>query len=488
MSLLYDTLMWKDGGGQLLPWLAKGYEASPDHLTYTFELRDDVKWSDGQPLTPKDVKFTFDYYKKQVTLGPPIIIQPPQNIADVKEVGAHGIQFTLTTPVVTFLEQVAGAVPIVPEHIWSTIENPADEQDLKILVGSGPYRLTQYNGDGGAMLYIAKDDYFLGPPYVQRIEERGIDDPLAALAGGDADAARGVGLRPDTLAQFRSGGTYGMITDEGNTTSAMYWNLGKEGPLSDVRFRRALTMGIDRQELVTRLAGGRGKPGNPGFLGPNNPFFTSDVAQYPFDVRGANSLLDAAGYPMGSNGIRRTAKGDPLSFEMLINNVESPLAEVLVASAKRIGVELRDKQVEVGPLLFGNKYIGAYDLAVLPFPGPGPGGPNADPDVLRLLFSSRVPASLQAATAYGNEAFNDLAEKQRVTFDQEERKRIVAQMQKMLADDLPILPLYFPETAIVYRKKVLPEWYFTPGQFPASEDNKQLFITGQKTGTKIRGR
>jgi peptide/nickel transport system substrate-binding protein len=127
-------------------------------------------------------------------------------------------------------------------------------------------------------------------------------------------------------------------------------------------------------------------------------------------------------------------------------------------------------------------------MAVLPFPGPGPGGPNADPDVLRLLFSSRVPASLQAATAYGNEAFNDLAEKQRVTFDQEERKSIVFQMQKMLADDLPVLPLYFPETAIVYRKKVLPDWYFTPGQFPASEDNKQLFITGQKTGTKIRGR
>ncbi len=487
MMLIYDTLLWKDGAGELLPWLAESYESSPDHLTYTFQIREGVTWSDGRPLTANDVKFTFDYYKKQETLGPPIIIQPPKGISAVETVGARGVKVTLDSPVVTFLGQVAGALPIIPEHVWSSIEDPAAEQDLKVLVGSGPYRLTEYNGDGGPMLYTARDDFFLGAPFVQRIEERAIDDPLAALAGGDADAARAVGLRKDTLAQFRSGDTFDMITDVGNTTSAMYWNLGKEGPLADVRFRRACTMAIDRQDLVTRLAAGKGKPGNPGFLGPNNPFY-ADVPQYPFDMAGAGALLDAAGYPLGRNGIRQTSKGDPLSFEMLINNAEAPLAEVLVAALKRVGIELRAKQVQVGPLLFGNKFTGNYDIAVLPFPGPGPGGPNADPDVLRLLFSSRVDTSLQAATAYGNAAFDDLADKQRLAFDKEERMAIVAQMQRMLADDLPILPLYFPETAILFRKKVLSDWYFTPGQFPASEDNKQLFVTGQKSGTKIRGR
>ena len=70
MSLLYDTLLWKDGTGRLLPWLAKSVQSSEDHLTHSFELRDDARWGDGQPLTADDVVFTFDYYAKQKTLAP----------------------------------------------------------------------------------------------------------------------------------------------------------------------------------------------------------------------------------------------------------------------------------------------------------------------------------------------------------------------------------------------------------------------------------
>jgi peptide/nickel transport system substrate-binding protein len=334
--------------------------------------------------------------------------------------------------------------------------------------------------------YAARDDYFLGAPYVGTINENGIEDAqqLAALAGGAIDSARGVGLRSDTLAQFH-GEAFGIVTERGSTTYPLYWNMGKEGPLADVRFRRACAMAIDRKDLLTRLAAGKGLPGNPGFLSPANPFF-APVRQYDLDVAGANSLLDGAGYRMGGNGIRQAPGGGSLSFELLLDNANAPLSEILVGSLKRIGVELRPRLVEIGPQLFGNKLIGAYDMAVLFFPGPGPGGPNADPDVLRVVFSSKVPASLLAASAYGNAEFDQLADKQRVTFDDAERKATVARMQALLADDLPVLPLYYPETAILFRKQVLDQWYFTPGQFPSVQDNKQLFITGQKSGTAIR--
>ncbi len=484
MSLLYDTLLWKDGSGKLLPWLAQSVKSSADHLTYTFELRDNLKWSDGQPLTADDVAFTFDYYAAQGTLAPPVIIQPPQGIAKVRAVDARTVEIVQSSPYVTFSEQVAGALPIIPKHVWSSITDPTSPDDLKILVGSGPYRLAEYNGDGGAMLYTARDDYFLGAPYVKRIEERAIEDPIAGLAAGDTDVARGLGLRADTLAPFQND-TFGMVSEQGSTTSPLYWNLGKEGPLADVRFRRACAMAIDRRDLVNRLAAGRGLPGNPGFLSPANPFF-APVAQYEFDVAGANAVLDGAGYRLGAGGVRRAPGGAALSFELLINNAEAPLSEILVASLRRIGVELRPKPVEIGPQLFGNKLIGAYDMAVLFFPGPGPGGPNADPDVLRLLFSSKVAPSLQAASFYANPAFDDLADKQRVTFDETARQAMVAQMQKFLADDLPVLPLFYPETTQLFRKSVLDQWYFTPGQFPSLQDNKQLFVTGLKTGNKIR--
>jgi peptide/nickel transport system substrate-binding protein len=482
MSLIYDTLLWKDGSGQFLPWLARSFEVSPDHLTYRFELRD-ARWSDGRPLTADDVAFTFDYYAAQATLPPPVIIQPPQGIAKVEARGPTSVEITVASPQVTFLEQVAGAVPIVPRHVWAKIDDPASVDDKKKLVGSGAYRLREYNGDGGAMLFTARDDFFLGPPFVKRIEYRAIEDPIAALASDQTDVAHSQGLREDTLAPFR-GDAFGMVVEQGSTTSPLYWNLGKEGALADARFRRACAMAIDRQDLVNRLAAGRGVPGNPGFLSPANPFF-APVRQYGFDVAGANALLDGAGYRAGAGGTRRDQRGNPLSFELLISNAEAPLSELLVAALRRIGVELRPKLVELGPQLFGNKLIGAYDMAVLFFPGPGPGGPNADPDVLRVLFSSRVPPSLQAASAYANPEFDELADRQRQLFDQRERMDAVARMQQLLADDLPVLPLYYPETSTLFRRGVLDQWYATPGQFPTPQDNKQLFITGAKTGTAI---
>ncbi len=483
MSLIYDTLLWRDGSGELLPWLAQSFQASADHLTYTFELRDNVTWNDGRPLTADDVVFTFDYYAAQETLGPPVIVQPPKGIAKVTAHGPRTVEVTLADPYNTFIGQVAAALPIVPRHVWATVKDPQGVDNPKMLVGSGAYRLAEYHGDGGRLLYTARDDYFLGAPFIKRIEERAIDDPLAALAAGQTDSGRGVGLRDDTLAAFETE-SFGMVAEQGVSTLPLYWNLNKEGPLSDVRFRRACAMAIDRRDLVNRLAAGRGLPGNPGFLSPANSFFVPGP-QYDFDVAGANSLLDSAGYQSATGGIRQD-RGKPLSYELLIDNAQAPLSEILVGSFRRIGVELKPTPVQIGPQLFGNKFIGKYDMAVLFFPGPGPGGPNADPDILRVLFASTAGPSLQSATAYANPVFDDLAEKQRLTFDDAERRRLVAQMQRIVADDLPMLPLLYPETSLLYRRNVLDEWYFTPGQFPTSQDNKQLFITGRKAGLTIR--
>ncbi len=487
MILLYDTLLWKDGTGELLPWLAESFTSSDDQRTYTFELRDDVRWSDGEALTAEDVVFTFEYYAAQEFLSPPVLVQPPQGIAGVRATAARTVEVTLEHPLVTFLVQVAGALPIVPQHVWSSIEDPGAAIDLDVLVGSGPYRLESYGGDGGTMLYTARDDYFLGAPFVERIEMNAIEDPFSALLSGATDAARGFGLRSDILAPFEGQEAYGMITEQGTWAHLLYWNLGKEGPLSDPTFRHACAMAIDRDDLVIRLAAGRGLPGNPGFLSPENPFF-APVPQYEFDPTGANALLDGAGYRQGSGGIREDAEGAPLSFELRFDNFQVELGEILIAALREIGVELRSAPVEVGPELFGNKLFGGYDMVVLPFPGPAPGGPNADPDVLRRVFSSRVPPSLTGATNYVNPAFDDLAEEQRSTFDDEERMAIVADMQTMVARDIPILPLYYPDATLIFREQVLDEWYFTPGQYPTSEYNKQLFVTGSRGGTEIRRR
>lgn len=482
MSLLYDTLLWKDATGRLLPWLASSTTTSPDRLTHAFELRDGVTWSDGRPVTPADVVFTFDYFAKQI-LPPPITIQGPQGIAKVVATGPRTVEVTLQEPDVTFTEQVAGSLPIVPEHVWSPRRRAAEEQDLEVLVGSGAYRLETYRGDGGALSYAAKPDYFLGRPFVRRIQSAQVDDELAGLLAGATDVARGVGVRPEILARFTGDPRFGLVAQQGASARALYFNLTR-GALGDPKLRRACALAIDRTDLVRRLAFGNGRPGNPGFLGPDNPFRT-EVPQHDLDVAGAAALLDGAGYRVGSGGVRQ-GPGGPLSFELLVGTTDAPLAEILVADLGRVGVELRPKPVEIGPQLFGAKMFGGYDMAVLSYPGPSAGGPNGDPDVLRQLFSSASPPSLTSATGYANPAFDELAEQQRSAFDETERKALVGRMQGILAEDLPVLVLFYPETVLLFRKEVLDEWYFTPGQFPTSEHNKQLFITGRKTGTEIR--
>ncbi|MCA1657234.1 MAG: ABC transporter substrate-binding protein, partial [Actinobacteria bacterium] len=254
------------------------------------------------------------------------------------------------------------------------------------------------------------------------------------------------------------------------------------------RFRQACAMAIDRKELLTRLSAGKGAIGNPGFLGPKNPYYNREVRQYDLDVAGANSLLDSAGYRMGSGGIRQGPDGKPLSFELRYDSVDgAAMSEIVIPAIKRIGVELRSKPATLGPELFGPKLFGGYDMAVLIYPGPSPGGPNADPEILRVVFRGAPGQfSLTAASNYDNPAFNALADKQSVTFDDAQRKGIVNQMQKIIADDIPILPLYYPERFEVFRKRVLDQWYFTPGEFPTAAHNKQLFVTGMKTGDKIR--
>ncbi len=490
MSLIFDSLLWRDGGGELLPWLAESHEESEDHLTHTFQLRDGLTWSDGRPLTADDVVFTFEYYAKQGQLSPPVIIQPPEGIAKVTAGEARTVVITLDKPRVTFASEVAGAVPIVPRHVWQSITDPGSALDPKVhLVGSGPYRLESYNDDGGAMLYTARDGYFLGAPFVKRIEMRALTDQFAGLLSRETDLSRGFGVRDDVLAPFKRDPAYGMLSEVGSfVTAQLYWNLGKGGALADVRFRQACAMAIDRKDLLTRLAAGKGAPGNPGFLSPENPWHVP-VRQYDFDVAGANALLDSAGYRPGAGGApRQDPDGKPLSLELRFDSVDHvPLSEILIPALRRIGVELRPKPAVIGPELFGPKLFGGYEMAVLLYPGPSPGGPNGDPDMLRRVFSSKMPPfSLTGASSYVNPRFDDLADKQLVTFDEAERRAIVAEMQRIIADDIPILPLWYPERTLVFRKQVLDQWYFTPGQFPTSESTKQLYVTGATSGTRIR--
>ncbi len=482
MSLLYDTLLWKDGSGELLPWLASRYERSDDGRRYTFELRDDVVWSDGVPLTAEDVAFTFGYFAAQ-TLSPTILAQP-NFVSEVRATGNHIIEMTLDVAAVTFPEAIAAAIPIIPRHVWSNVAEASTAQDPAVLVGTGPYRLESYDRAQASYLFAARDDYFLGRPYVERIEITAVGNELTALLAGGIDAAGSAvtGVQPVALGPFRDDPSYGLIEETGGFAIPLYFNHSRGGAMADVVFRRACALAIDRPNIVERLLGGNGLPGNPGYLPPGHPFHV-EVEQYPFDLEAANKLLDSAGYTRpGGTGVRQAPDGTPLRFAVSVLNSLPAVVELVLATLSEVGIELVPESLSL-PALLGARARGDYEMTIN-----FDGGVGADPDSMRRVYSSPAGGST-AVPGYANPELDDLAQRQLVTSDQAERRALIARMQEIVALDVPLLPLYYPTLYHAFDKSVFDAWYFTPGNAGAAGPfpyNKHAFITGRISGLDIR--
>jgi peptide/nickel transport system substrate-binding protein len=476
---IYDTLVWKDSTGELLPWLAEGWQESEDGLTYTFTLRPNIRWQDGKPLTARDVAFTFDYFRNQ-TISPQVIIQPLPPIEEVVAIDERTVEFRLASRLATFFEYGGvGSVPIVPEHVWSSVPDAGKASDPALLVGSGPYRLVSYSAGEGIYVYTANDDFFLGAPVVKRLEYRPVNDELQALAAGELDVASAGGVVPAVLEPFRSNPEMTLLdAPNGNSGDGLWWNLERGGAMADPVFRKACARAIDRNDLVQRLYGGNADPGNPGWIPRDNPFHV-DVEQYPFDPAAANRMLDQAGYRRGPDGIRQAPDGTPLRFSLLVTE-QSQLVDLVVASLRTIGVELTPQAVDRST--FNERVINREsEMSVIGF-----GGMNTDhaAGYLYQVYSSKTQTT-QHAQGYVNPEVDRLVELQFTQLDREQRMQTVAQAQRLIAEDLPILPLVYPRSYGVYRTAAFDQWYYTEGGVGSTVpaiDNKHVFVTGKQTG------
>lgn len=489
MSLLYDTLLWPDATGEELPWLAEGYQASEDGLRYTVDLRE-VAWDDGTPLTANDVAFTYQYYTSKTFT--PLLVGVPHPGAEVVPTGDRSVEFRLPRPDATFVRQVLGTMPIVPEHVWSKVADPMAMFDRKSLVSTGPYTLASRNETQDTESYTAKPAYFLGQPFIRRIEMVPVDDPLTALSVGALDGAAtpAEGVRGGVLDRFRDDPDFGIISREAGFAFPLFFNIARGGALADVRFRRACLHAIDRADMVERLLTGNGQLGSQGFLPPSNPFHNPAVRDYPFDLAEAERLLDEAGYRRPAPGaIRTNPDGSPLAYTLHAPDVvPQALAELTVKSLMDAGLEVKLERIDL-IRLFGTKVQGSYDLLLTSFPGPSGAGPSADPDLLRSVYFSRPPSPLHQATGYSNPEVDRLLDAQLATSDVEERKRLVGQIQQLVAEELPVAVLYYTTFFFAYRKRVFDQWYFTPGGFgPGIPEvyNKHAYVTGRREGLEVR--
>jgi peptide/nickel transport system substrate-binding protein len=480
---LFDTLVWKDSTGKPIPWLAASWQHSTDFKEWRLTLRDGVKWHDGQALTADDVVFTFDYMTKGPGRTTPGIVRLPE-ISEVVADGATGVVIRLPRPFAPF-EGLLGRIPIIPRHVWADVAEPARFQGPGAVMGSGPYMLDSYDGATNSYRYNANPSYFLGAPAVQHLEFVPAPDELLALQRGDLDAAT-LGLEeravPDAQLKVFDNPSFGTITAPGELNRALHFNLAKGFPFDDKRFRQAMAFAVDRKDLVNRVLFGRGEPGSLGGLAPTNDYLAKDLPVYDRDTVRAQALLDDIGLKdTNGDGVRDRPDGSPFTPELQTDSRFSPqTADLVKEYLRQAGVNLTIKVLDP-TAADASAAQGNYQMALI-----GYGGLGGDPDLLRTRLSSTIRGGdFSRIPGYNNPRFEELAGQQLTSTDDAQRRQLVQDMQRVVADDVPMISLYLPTRLTIYAKKVFDAWYFTPGGvfggYPGPL-NKHAFVTGKKTG------
>ncbi len=473
-SLVFDTLIWRDASGETIPWLATDWSLSDDELTWTFTLRDGVRWQDGEPLTVDDVVFSIEYYLAHP--GTAWFMAQVNEIESVTRVSDNQVALTLVRPFAPFLQTTAESLLIFPQHIWEKVDDPKTYTEADAFVGSGAYKLVEYSQEEGTYLFEANPDFFLGAPYVQRIAFVPTSDNILALSNGDVAAFDQFGgVTEEMLAPFRQE-PFVVSEAPGEWGMFLYFNLEKETPLRDARVRHAIAHAVDRQAMVERVLFGFGDAGNPGFLPPANPSHNPDVPDYALDLEQAKALLEAAGYD-----------GTPIQLAYSPDWImaSTRVVEIIEAGLTEIGIQLEHVTMDQATI-DAAATEGNYEMLITGF-----GGLGGDPDQMRRNFASASQSSgFSRAQGYSNPAFDALAEAQVSMSDPEERSEAVGEMQEILAKDLPALPLYYTARVVVFNAEVFDNWYFTPGGYGGGIPmpyNKHQFIVGLPEGLVIRG-
>lgn len=486
-TLNYDLLVNFGAEIEPSPGFAESWTTSADGKFWTFKIRPGMKWSDGQPATAEDARWTYQlvldavaksdasedgYYLGQGYLEPYLT-----NAGMTKVEAIDETTLTVTTEFANTL-LLQSYVPILPKHIWSKysmdeIANAADVTPFlnePTVVGTGPYQAVEWKP--GEFIRFARNPNYWGTQgaadeiILQKFAST--DTMVQALKTGEIDYARGI-----LADQFNALKTEpGVTTVEGvsNGYTELSFNTGgnKKGyggstsALADVAFRDALGYAIDNQKLVDATLGGYGEPGST-IIPPFHTRWHVDPAKpRTFDIEQAKTRLDAAGYMLDAAGKRVDKDGKVINLRLTWPDSESENAtnaQFLVEWFGQLGITVTAAVTEEGKLI--------DDVT-----GP-PGGPAnydiymwgwvGDPDPNSLLNFFRSEEIGGASDSYYNSPkYDALFLEQRAESDEATRKGILAEMQNLVYDEAPYHILYYDAELHAYRTDRFGGWTNQP--------------------------
>ncbi|MGB7282297.1 MAG: ABC transporter substrate-binding protein [Candidatus Acidiferrum sp.] len=430
-ALLFSSLLERDDQMNIHGDLAESWD-TPDPLTYIFRLRPGVHFHDGRPLTSADVKYTFE------SILDPAVHSPKRGafrmVASIDTPDLATVVFHLTEPYASFLWNLTRpAVGIFPQGSGPDFSRHP--------IGSGPFRFVSQSQDE-EVIVERNPDYFRGAPQLARVRFRVVPDAVVRaleLRKGSADIEMS-SLSPDMIPVLARQPDLAVTERPGTNFAYLGFNL-TDPILANRDIRQALAYATDREALIRYLLHGQARIAS-GILPPNHWAYEPNVAQYALDPARAEKLLDAAGFPRKQDGARFQ-----LTLKTSTQEEARLIGAVLQQQWRRVGVDLELRPLELGTLLSdaarGNFQI-TYSRWV---------GANNDPDVFEFVFSSkRFPPDGANRGHYSNPRVDALVDQIRTEMDREKRKALCSEVQKILAVDLPYLPLWFADVVSVHRR------------------------------------
>ena len=425
MQYIFETMVWKDADG-FVPQLAKDWSYNADDNSYTFKLQENVKWNDGEDFTADDVVFTYQYTEEH-----PYQWVDNSIVESVEALDDHTVKIYLSKPYAPFFQDVAGAQPIMPRHIWENVAVPEEFLGPEAVIGTGPYKLADYSKEHGTYLYEANPDYYLGQPSVQQLKFVKISEEMtpAALKEGSADSAS---LPAEVVEDFQAAG-FTVISDPPSWNGKLTINH-KEEPLSSREFRQALAYAIDREALAQIVFRGNAIAGSPGMVPPTSIWYNPDTPQFTYDPAMAKQLIEGLGYSM--DGDYYSKDGQPLKLSLIAAATYKDLGQFITNQLEQVGIDI-DYQTLEGKSVDAKVSAWDFDLSIY-----GHGGLYEPSFLQRPILGEGFNSARYDADA----ELNQLLKAQLIEMDPAKRKDMVFKIQELYANDMPAITLYYPKS------------------------------------------
>ena len=472
--LLFSGLVTFDGHGLPIPALADSWGVSQDGTIYNFSLRSNAVWHDGTPVTVDDVTFTLDLIKGDSSIFPPDVKDMWKQVK-INKLNDKTIQFILPEPFAPFLDYLTFG--LMPKHILEStpVEQLAAAPFNLAPVGTGPYRFDRLiveNGQVAGVELRSFDKFYGRKAYIDQVIFRYYPTASAALDAYRQGQVLAVSqITPDILPQALVEPGLNVYTGRLPELSIVLLNLNNaEAPfLQDAKLRRALLIGLNRQQIVDKLLSGQAIVAD-GPIFPGTWAYYENIEHLVYDPNSAINLLKSAGYKIPATGgdVRTDKDGKSLEFTLLHPDdpLHASIAQIVQANWAKLGVKVNLEAVAYDALVNDHLTPRSYQAALIDLNL----ARTPDPDPYPFWHQSEATGG-QNYSQWDNRTASEYIEQARIEPDFTARARLYRNFQVIFAKELPALPLYYPVYSYGISQQVL------GAQMPPLFDTSDRFLT-----------